>query len=145
MRNRRDFLQLLPLSLGMLSLLPEMAEKYSPFEPTPRPEGPPLRVAFLGLGSYANRVAEAIKDSERVKITGLISGTPSKIETWKNKYQVSDSSCYHYGNFDAIKNNPDIDAVYIPLPTGLRKEWIIAAAKHGKHILAEKPAALTAA
>ena len=34
MRNRRDFLQLLPLSLGMLSLLPEMAEKYSPFEPT---------------------------------------------------------------------------------------------------------------
>jgi predicted dehydrogenase len=37
-----------------------------------------------------------------------------------------------------------IDAVYIPLPTGLRKEWILAAAKHGKHILAEKPAALTA-
>jgi len=145
MRNRRDFLQLLPLSLGMLSLLPEMAEKYSPFEPTPRPEGPPLRVAFLGLGSYANRVAEAIKDSERVKITGLISGTPSKIETWKNKYQVSDSSCYHYGNFDAIKNNPDIDAVYICTPNALHKEQTLRVAAAGKHVICEKPIAINVA
>lgn len=48
------------------------------------------------------------------------------------------------GSYQALLENKDIDAVYIPLPTGLRKEWIIAAAKHGKHILAEKPAALTA-
>jgi len=49
------------------------------------------------------------------------------------------------GSYQALLESKDIDAVYIPLPTGLRKEWIIAAAKHGKHILAEKPAALTAA
>ncbi len=45
--------------------------------------------------------------------------------------------------YQALLNRNDIDAVYIPLPTGLRKEWILAAARAGKHILAEKPAALT--
>jgi len=48
------------------------------------------------------------------------------------------------GSYEALLDRPDIDAVYIPLPTGLRKEWIIAAAKRGKHVLAEKPSALSA-
>jgi predicted dehydrogenase len=49
-----------------------------------------------------------------------------------------------YANYQALLEDPGIDAVYIPLPTALRKEWIIASAKHGKHVLAEKPSALTA-
>lgn len=48
------------------------------------------------------------------------------------------------GSYDELLKRSDIDAVYIPLPTGLRKEWIIKAAQHGKHVLAEKPAALSA-
>jgi len=47
--------------------------------------------------------------------------------------------------YEELLERKDIDAVYIPLPTGLRKEWIIAAAERGKHVLAEKPAALSAA
>lgn len=47
--------------------------------------------------------------------------------------------------YEELLARKDIDAVYIPLPTGLRKEWIIRAAEHGKHILAEKPTALSAA
>ena len=46
--------------------------------------------------------------------------------------------------YEALLERNDIDAVYIPLPTGLRKEWIIAAAERGKHVLAEKPSALSA-
>jgi predicted dehydrogenase len=45
--------------------------------------------------------------------------------------------------YEALLKRQDVDAVYIPLPTGIRKEWIIAAADQGKHILAEKPTALS--
>lgn len=45
------------------------------------------------------------------------------------------------GDYAELIAAPDIDAVYIPLPTGLRKEWVIAAAKAGKHVICEKPCA----
>ncbi len=45
-------------------------------------------------------------------------------------------------SYQELLERKDIDAVYIPLPTGIRKPWILEAAKQGKHILAEKPAAL---
>ena len=48
------------------------------------------------------------------------------------------------GSYDALLDRDDIDAVYIPLPTGTRKEWILKAARAGKHVLAEKPCAIHA-
>ncbi|MEQ1829888.1 MAG: Gfo/Idh/MocA family oxidoreductase, partial [Pirellula sp.] len=47
------------------------------------------------------------------------------------------------GSYEELLARKDIDAVYIPLPTGLRKEWIQAAAEHGKHVLGEKPTAVS--
>jgi predicted dehydrogenase len=49
------------------------------------------------------------------------------------------------GSYAELIAAPDIDAVYVPLPTGLRKEWVVAAAKAGKHVVCEKPCALRAA
>lgn len=104
-----------------------------------------LRVAIMGLGSYGTRVAEAMVNSKRAKLVGVISGTPSKVETWKQKYGIPDKNCYNYENFDKIKDNPDIDAVYVITPNSLHKPYSIRVAKAGKHVICEKPMALNAA
>ena len=103
-----------------------------------------MRVALIGLGSYANRVAEAMKDSKRAVITGLVSGTPSKLVSWRAKYNVPESNCYDYETVDQIKNNADIDAVYIITPNALHKDMAIRMARAGKHVIVEKPMALNA-
>ena len=104
-----------------------------------------LGVALVGLGRYASLMAEAIKDSQYCKIAALVSGTPAKSSEWGQKYNVSKSSIYTYERFDEIAKNKDIDLVYILLPNGLHKEYAIRAARAGKHVLVEKPMAITAA
>jgi predicted dehydrogenase len=103
-----------------------------------------LRVAIMGLGSYGTRVAEAMKDCKRAKLVGAISGTPSKITAWQSRYNIPAKNCYNYENFDNIKNNPDIDAVYIITPNGLHHDEAIRVAKAGKHVICEKPMTLNA-
>jgi predicted dehydrogenase len=89
-------------------------------------------------------VAEAMKDSKRAVVAGLVSGTPSKLVSWRAKYNVPESNCYNYETVDQIKNNADIDAVYIITPNALHKDMAIRMAKAGKHVIVEKPMALNA-
>ena len=98
----------------------------------------------MGLGSYGTRVAEAMLTCKRAKLTGVISGTPSKIKNWQAKYGIAEKNCYNYENFDQIKNNPDIDAVYIITPNALHHQQAIRVAQAGKHVICEKPMALNA-
>ena len=85
-------------------------------------DGPMLRVTIIGLGSYGTRVAEAMQDCKMAKLVGVVSGTPSKLLHGKTKYNIPAENCYNYENFDNIKNNPNIDAVYVITPNGLHKE-----------------------
>ena len=143
MGNRRDFLGKLTVSAISVPLMYSPASVWAhcaaPYE------GPVLNVAIMGLGSYGNRVAEAMTACKRAKLVGLISGTPSKVVDWRAKYDIPEKNCYNYENFDAIKDNKDIDAVYVITPNGLHKEQSIRVAKAGKHVICEKPMGVNAA
>ena len=134
MRSRRDFLQKLSLSAIALPLFPSSgysALRLEEVDDQPY-EGQVLRVAIMGLGSYGTRVAEAMKDSKKAKLVGVVSGTPSKIKDWQSKYNLPAKNCYNYENFDQMKNNPDIDAVYIITPNALHHPQTLRVAKAGK-------------
>lgn len=143
MNSRREFLQKITASAVAFSFLPARS-KAGIIVPEYPYQGPVLRVAIMGLGSYGTRVAEAMQTCKKAKLVGVISGTPAKIKTWQAKYSILEKNCYNYENFDNIKNNPDIDAVYIITPNGLHHDEAIRVAKAGKHVICEKPMALNA-
>src|SRR6185369_1471153 len=115
MNSRRDFLQKLAASAIAFPLLAaEGNEKKESTIVHPQPyDGPVLRVAICGLGSYGERVASRMQACTKAKLVGVVSGTPSKITAWQSKYNIPAKNCYNYGNMDQIKDNPDIDAVYV--------------------------------
>lgn len=137
MASRRNFLETISAAF-VLPMVPVSAG--APHgEPSNTLQSKTLRVAIMGLGSYGNRVAEAMLSCKRAKVTGVISGTPSKVRDWQKKYNIPEANCYNYENFDNIRNNPDIDAVYVITPNALHHDQVIRAAKAGKHVICEKP------
>ena len=146
MNSRRDFLQKLTASLIILNLPGQVSAATNSLttQSTQTYDGPALRVAIMGLGSYGSRVAEAMQACKKAKVVGVVSGTPSKISDWQRKYNIPAKNCYNYENFDDIKNNPDIDAVYVITPNALHRDQVIRVAKAGKHVICEKPMGLNA-
>lgn len=145
MSSRRSFIQKVSAAAFALPVISQTAAALQIIEKKKTYNGPVLRVAIMGLGGYGTRVAEAMRDCNRAKVVGVISGTPAKIEAWKRRYAIPEKNCYNYENFDAIKDNPDIDAVYVITPNALHHDEVIRVAKAGKHVICEKPMTLNAA
>jgi predicted dehydrogenase len=143
MNSRRNFLQKLAASAITIPFLsPGELTTRQPAERS-RYDGPVLRVAIMGLGSYGTRVAEAMQACTKARLVGVVSGTPAKITAWQSKYNIPAKNCYNYNNFDSIKDNPDIDAVYVITPNALHHDHVIRAARAGKHVICEKPMAIS--
>ncbi|MDT0686955.1 Gfo/Idh/MocA family protein [Autumnicola psychrophila] len=105
-----------------------------------------LGIALVGLGGYAGgQLAPALQNSEHCYLAGIVTGTPSKEEEWMKKYNIPKENIYNYDNFDSIANNEDIDIVYVVLPNSMHAEFCIRAAKAGKHVITEKPMAVSVA
>ena len=137
MSSRRNFIQ----SMAVPFLVKPFLSNESTFSIA---DGPVLRVAQMGLGSYAERVGAAMKDCKRAKITGLISGTPEKLQKYGEKYGVPESSRYSYQNASEIRKDSNVDAVYITTPNALHMPQTIQMAEAGKHVICEKPMAVNA-
>jgi len=132
--NRRSFVKV-AASTAALSAIPSFAQ------PQQR-----VRFAAVGLGQISDIFMRACSQSTKCKVTGLVSGhVAEKTPKYKSLYGVQDKSIYNYETFDEMVHNPDIDAVYIGLPNSMHAEYTIRAAKAGKHVLCEKPMAISSA
>ena len=104
-----------------------------------------LGYALVGLGRLStNQLAPAFASTQRCRLAGIVSGSESKRQEWQKKYDLSDQSVYDYRNFDEIADNPDIDVVYVVLPNAMHEEFVIRAARAGKHVYCEKPMSVSA-
>lgn len=104
-----------------------------------------LGVALVGLGGYSSgQLAPALQETQHCYLAGIVTGTPSKAEDWQKKYNIPVKNTYNYQNFDTIKDNKDIDIIYIVLPNAMHADYVVRAAKTGKHVICEKPMAVTA-
>ncbi|GAB3504753.1 Gfo/Idh/MocA family protein [Emticicia fontis] len=141
-QSRRSFLQNLGVGLGTTAAAFAVPSLVSVPEPKPKFEGKKLGIALVGLGSYAkNQLAVGLEQTPNCYLAGIVTGTPSKAEEWMKKYNIPQKNVYNYQTFDQIADNKDIDVVYVVLPNSMHHEYVIRAAKAGKHVMCEKPMA----
>ena len=98
-----------------------------------------VNFGILGAAAIANKVIESIDQSKNGKVLAIASRDIAKAEKVAKTFNIQK----FYGNYDQLLEDQEIDAIYIPLPNQLHKEWTVKAAMHSKHVLCEKPFALT--
>jgi len=106
------------------------------------------RWGILGAAFIARKNWQAIRDAGNARLVAVASRDLSRAAAFIAECQGSAPHATvpeAMNDYAALLARTDIDAVYIPLPTGLRKEWVIRAAQAGKHVLVEKPVGVTAA
>ena len=110
------------------------------------PPGKKVGWAVVGLGSLSvNQILPAFAKCEKSRVVALVSGHRDKAERLALRYGVDAKGIYSYESYDSIRDNPEVDAIYIVLPNGMHAEYTIRGHQAGKHVLSEKPMANTPA
>jgi predicted dehydrogenase len=107
-----------------------------------------LRWGILSTATIARKNWQAIRNSGNGKVVAVASRNLDSAKRFIAECQATapfDSPPRPMGSYEELIASPDIDAIYVPLPTGIRKEWILRVAAAGKHVLSEKPCAVSAA
>ncbi len=95
----------------------------------------------LGCSDFAGRRGiPAMRQSMYTHLMAVASRTKDKAKSFQEQFDVPRS----YGSYEELLQDPDIQAVHIVLPNSMHAEWSIKALQHGKHVLCEKPSAITA-
>lgn len=112
----------------------------------PDPPGKKVGYAVVGLGSLAIfQILPALAKCEKGRVVALVSGHPDKANKIALRYGVNPKNIYNYQNYDTIKDNPEVDVIYIVLPNSMHAEYTIRGFQAGKHVLCEKPMATSVA
>jgi len=103
-----------------------------------------LRMAVIGQGHFAQAaVLPAIEQLDDVELAALVSGSDHKLRELGDRYGVR--RLVHYEDLDELLAGGTVDAVYIAVPNDMHAEMTLIAARHGVHVLCEKPMAPTEA
>lgn len=106
----------------------------------------PVGFAPVGIGDISKIFMQACDRTPNAIITGIVTGHPAEKGTkYAAQYKLPQSSIYTYETYDKIRDNPAIEAVYIGLPNSMHCEYTIRGAEAGKHVLCEKPMAISSA
>jgi predicted dehydrogenase len=144
--TRRGFMTKVGGGLVLANVAGGLLKKAEAQLVVPDPPGKKLGWAIVGLGSLAiNQILPAFSQCEKSKVVALVSGHPDKANKLALRYGVSPKNIYNYQNYDSIKDNPEIDIIYIVLPNGMHAEYTVRGLQAGKHVLTEKPMANTPA
>ncbi len=101
-----------------------------------------LRMGILSTANIAvEKVIPGMRKADRVEVVAIASRDGSRARVIAGRLGIPRA----HDSYEALLRDPDVDAVYVPLPNHLHAEWTIAAARAGKHVLCEKPLAMTAA
>lgn len=99
-----------------------------------------LRWGILGVAKINERVIPAFADAQYAELVAIASRSLEKAQRAASRFHIPRA----YGSYEQLLEDPEIDAVYIPLPNNLHAPWTIRAAQAGKHVLCEKPLASNA-
>ena len=97
-----------------------------------------LHWGILGTGNIAAQFATGMKSARRGSVLAVGSRATESGEQFARQYHISSA----YGSYDALIDNPLVDAIYISLPNSLHHEWTLKSLRAGKHVLCEKPFAM---
>jgi predicted dehydrogenase len=141
--SRRHFMQGTAASVLASSAIAQLASAQAQAPA----EGKKIGYALVGLGNLTIRqILPALKVAKHSKAVALVSGDPAKAKKLAGEFGIDESKgIYNYQNYDTLKDNPDVDVIYVCLPNGMHAEYTIRGAQAGKHILCEKPMANTVA
>ncbi|MGH8016990.1 MAG: Gfo/Idh/MocA family protein [Opitutaceae bacterium] len=140
--SRRAFLQHLSLGAAALASGAGLAPGLRAAENARA--GRKLGVALAGLGGYSTgQLAPALRETSLCRLAGVVTGSRAKGERWAQEHGFPENCIYNYDTMTDIAENPGIDIIYIVTPPGLHAEHTIRAAGTGKHIICEKPMAVS--
>lgn len=114
--------------------------------PAPLPNDQRIGFAIVGLGHLSlDEILPAFGQCKKSKVVALVSGSPEKMQRVAQQYGIKPENCYSYQDYDQLRENKDVQVIYIVLPNSMHAEYTIRGAQAGKHILCEKPMANSAA
>lgn len=108
----------------------------------------PVRFGIIGCARIARKICRAIKLAPNSTVHAIASRSLEKAEAFATQNGLLDEQgklIKIYGSYIELLDDPEVDAVYMPLPTSLHVEWAVLAASKKKHLLLEKPTALDSA